>query len=79
MRSWMVSVSSVVDVNIENIVDHITPGVFMKSVGVVKERVLNCQDVSKEVVSLTKNGTVIIGNTCLKENAEMILDIYEET
>ena len=78
MRSWMGSASSVADINSENIAEHFTPGVPMKPAGVAKERVRTWQDVPKEVATMTKNGMLLISNTCLKENAEMILDIYEE-
>ena len=78
MRSWMGSASSVVDINSENIAEHFTPSVSMKPVGLQQERVRTWQDVPKEVGSMTKSGMLIIGNTCLKENASFILKMYEE-
>ena len=74
----MGSASSVVDINSENIAEHFTPSVPMKPVGLQQERVRTWQDVPKEVGSMTKSGMLIIGNTCLKENASFILEMYEE-
>ena len=74
----MGSTATVADINSENIAEHFTPEVPMKPAGMPEERARHWQDVPKDVASMIKNGLLNIGNTCLKPNAKLILEIYEE-
>ena len=74
----MGSLTNVAGINSENIAQHFTPRVPMQLVGITPERTKVWLDVPKKLSQMTESGSLLIDSACLKENAEMILGLYED-
>ena len=74
----MGSMSTIAGINSQNVAKHFTPRVSIQPAGITPERTKVWLDVPKEVRAMTEPGSLIIDNTCLKENAQMVLELYED-
>ena len=78
LRSWMGSMSTVAGVTSKNLAQRFTPHQPMQSAGITPERVKAWLDIPKQLKETVDSGKISIGTTCLKENAELIIGLYED-
>ena len=70
--------STVAGVTSKNLAQRFTPHQPMQSAGITPERVKAWLDIPKQLKETVDSGKISIGTTCLKENAELIIGLYED-
>ena len=70
--------STIAGVTSKNLAQRFTPQQPMQPAGITPERIKAWLDIPKELKTTLESGTISIGTTCLKENAELIISLFED-
>ena len=70
--------STIAGITSKNLGKRFTPHVPMRPANIKPERIKVWLDIPKELKTMLDAGTINIGTTCLKENAELVISLFED-